>query len=151
MNASKQFEKDFVDYIKANPIKIKSGIIYSFEWIFRTYYNEDQISAITTLLKLLQKYIKDDIIVQAILHTISHFTYDDEICDKFIIDLINLVHHENKVIKKFALKVFDNWNSIHTLKALKSISPIKEEWLEEYRCDIIKRLESLPSSLSYKA
>ena len=135
-----QFENDFVSSARENTIE--SGHIYEFEDIFEAHRKKGSIAAAKMLSRLLQKYYGDAHIVKAILHTVSHYSYS-ELGEDFVFEAASLCHHENKGIKKFALKVFDNWDAIETLDMLKHTEPIREKWLEEYRQEIIKHLEQL--------
>ena len=135
-----QFEKDFVSSARADTVE--SGYVYEFEHIFESYLEKGAVFASKMLFKLLKKHYRDVHIVKAILHAISHYSYR-ELGDAFVMEILSLCHHENKGVKKFALKVFDNWEAIETLEALKHIAPIEETWIENYRQEIIRHLEHL--------
>jgi hypothetical protein len=92
--------------------------------------------------KLLAENYTNDRLVKAYLHIISHYSYS-EVGERMRISVISLLNHQNKGIRKFAIKVFDNWNSIETLELLKGSQEMKESWLNKYRQAIIDRLEGL--------
>ena len=96
--------------------------------------------AIQMLQYLLRDYYTDIKKVKAILHIVSHYAYE-MLGQDFVYPVLSLVGHQNKGIKKFALKVFDNWDSVETLQLLKGIESPKERWLSEYKEKIVKRLE----------
>ncbi len=49
--------------------------------------------------------------------------------------------HKNPEIKELAIRAFENWSSINSLKTLKKIK-VKPDWLQEYLVDVISDLES---------
>ena len=130
---------------------VESGVVCEYEYLFDEYVDRIGIYASSFLLNMLLKEYFDDIqIVKAILHLISHRTYD-EFGDMMSFQVISAVYHNDKRIKKFALKVIDNWDSVEMLPLLKGTSPIKEHWLNNYKNRIVLRLEdkkknALPSA-----
>ena len=135
-----EFEKTFV--AAAKNTFIESGGVYEFEEIFENYRRTNAMAAPPMLSQLLREHYGEIPIVKAVLHTISHYSYS-ELGREFVFHLDSLCYHKDRGIKKFALKVFDNWNAVETLKILKNKEPIKENWLETYRKKIINNLESL--------
>lgn len=133
------FEKEFIGATKG--AFIESGCTYGFEDVYEKYNKRNKFVAVRLLSDLLCKYYNGDInIVTAILHTISHYSYS-ELGNEFMYIVLSLCNHNNKKIKKFALKIFDNWDEIETLHLLKGNMPLRERWLEDYRQRIIKHLE----------
>lgn len=123
-----------------NEDTIESGVHYYFEEKFGEYFKEYPYMAIKLLEYFLRDYYTDTKKVKAILHIVSHYTYE-ELGEDFAYPIISLVNHCNKGIKKFALKVFDNWDSVETLQLLKGTQNPNERWLREYKERIIERLE----------
>lgn len=119
---------------------IQSGIHYYFEDVFNDYYVDNPYMAI----QMLQYFLRDHYIeigkVKAVLHMVSHYTYE-QLGRDFVYPVLSLVSHNNKGIKKFALKVFDNWDSVETYMLLKGTENPKEKWLHEYKERITNRLE----------
>lgn len=139
------FEKDFIAATKG--IFIESGCAYDFELAFEKYYKKNKFVAIKLLSNLLHKYYSDDLnVVTAILHTVSHYSYSD-LGEAFVFQVLSLCNHRNKKIKKFALKIFDNWDNVETLPLLEGTSALRERWLENYRQNIIKHLEGKKDGL----
>lgn len=133
------FEKEFISATKG--VFIESGCTYDFEDVYEKYNKRNKFVAVRLLSDLLCKYYNGDInLVTAILHTISHYSYS-ELGNEFMYIVLSLCNHNNKKIKKFALKIFDNWDEVETLKLLKGNAPLHERWLEDYRQSIIKHLE----------
>ena len=142
---TKYFEKEFVGATKG--IFIESGCTYDFEVVFEKYSKKNKLVAIKLLNKLLQKYYADDLnVVTAILHTLSHYSYS-ELGEEFVFQVLSLCNHKNKKIKKFALKIFDNWDDVETLPLLVGTSVLRESWLESYRQSIIKHLKGKKDAL----
>lgn len=119
---------------------IESGVHYLFEDKFDEFYKDNSYMAIQLLQYFLRDYYTDIKKVKAVLHIVSHYTYE-QMGQDFVYPILSLINHTNKGIKKFALKVFDNWDSIETLSLLKGTDPPKERWLCEYKERIINRLE----------
>lgn len=138
MNLYPIFRSDILKTINEN--MIESGVHYCFEDIYHEYFQNNQHMAAQLLQRLLRDYYTDARVVKAILHIVSHYSYE-EIGDDFVFPISSLLSHENKAIRKFALKVFDNWDSKDTLKVLQGTMAMREKWLEEYRKRIINRLE----------
>ena len=124
---------------------IESGVHYRFEDIFYAYFLKNRYMAIQLLLRLLRERYSEVNCVKAILQIISHYSYD-EVGDDFVFPLTALLCHENKAIRKFALKVFDNWSSINTLNVLKGTMKMREKWLDDYKNRIIERIERKDSN-----
>lgn len=53
--------------------------------------------------------------------------------EEFVFQVLSLCNHKNKKIKKFALKIFDNWDDVETLPLLVGTTVLRESWLESYR------------------
>lgn len=133
-----EFKSVLVSAIKEDAIE--SGVHYFFEDKFDEYYRDNSYMATQLLQFFLRDYYTDIRKVKAVLHIVSHYTYE-QIGQDFVYPLLSLVNHENKGIKKFALKVFDNWDSAETLLLLKGTESPKERWLCEYKEKIMNRLE----------
>ena len=133
-----QFKEDILRSICED--MVESGVHYIFEDSFQKYFERNQYMAIQLLQRLLRDYYNNVRITKAVLHIVSHYSYE-QIGEDFVFPILSLLNHENKAIRKFALKTFDNWDSISTLSVLKGTMPMKEKWLEEYRKNIIYRLE----------
>ena len=118
---------------------IESGVHYDFEDVFRRYFDKNHHMASQLLLKLLREYYSNLRIIKAILHIVSHYTYE-EIGEDFSFSLTALLNYDNKPIRKFALKVFDNWDAVETLDILHN-TIMKETWLNNYKDRIVERLE----------
>ncbi len=134
------FSRLFVSSAVAS--RIESGSIYDFENIFATYRQANPIAALKMLSRLLQENYGNAHIVKAVLHLVSHYSYLD-FGNEFIWQVNSLCHHKDKGIRKFALKIFDNWNAPETLEIIKHTEKMNEVWLEDYRQEIISRLEHL--------
>lgn len=119
---------------------IESGVHYHFEDVFHEYFKKNHHMAAQLLQRLLRENYTNVRIVKVILHIVSHYTYE-EIGDDFVFPFSSLLGHENKAIRKFALKVFDNWDSVDTLSVLQGTMPMREKWLDDYKNRIIERLE----------
>lgn len=119
---------------------IESGVHYFFEEKFDEYFKNNSYMAIKLLEYFLRDFFADVKRVKAVLHLVSHYSYE-ELGQDFVYPITSLVSHQNKGIKKFALKVFDNWDSVETLQLLKGTENPKERWLSEYKERIITRLE----------
>ena len=133
------FEKEFIGATKG--VFIESGCAYDFEDVFEKYNKRNKLVAVRLLSDLLCNHYNDDInITTAILHTISHYSYS-ELEKEFIYIVLTISNKKKKKIKKFALKIFDNWDEVETLKLLKGNAPLHERWLEDYRQSIIEHLE----------
>lgn len=133
-----EFKSALVSAIREDTIE--SGVHYFFEDKFDEYYRDNPYLAIQLLQFFLRDYYTDIRKVKAVLHIVSHYTYE-QIGQYFVYTLLALVNHKNKGIKKFALKVFDNWDSVETVLLLKGTESPKERWLCEYKEKIINRLE----------
>lgn len=142
-NEAEQKYPEFEDNMDCliNAISVESGYYYEYEEYFGKYMTESQILAKTLLLKYSRNRCDYPHIFKGILHLISHYDYNS-FGTYFSFLLGMALHHQNRGIKKFALKVFDNWDSMETLHILRGIEPMKESWLEDYRQEIIYRLES---------
>lgn len=132
------FKNDFIINVSEAPVE--SGVHYEFENIFDKYFIENPYMASKLLERLLREYYENIKIVKAILHIVSHYDYS-EIGEYFIFPVSSLCHHINKGVRKFALKVFDNWDSVDTLSVLRGTQVMREKWLNDYRTKIIQRLE----------
>ena len=119
---------------------IESGIHYYFEDVFNEYYMDNQYMAIQMLQYFLRDYYTEIGKVKAVLHIVSHYNYE-QLGREFVYPVLSLVSHNNKGIKKFALKVFDNWDSVETFNLLSGTENPKEKWLKEYKERITMRLE----------
>lgn len=119
---------------------IESGVHYGFEDKFNEYFLLNQHMAAQLLQRLLRENYANVRIEKAVLHIVSHYTYD-EIGDDFVFPISSLMNHVNKGIRKFALKVFDNWDAVETLSVLKGTALMQEKWLNDYKNRIIERLE----------
>lgn len=119
---------------------IESGVHYHFEDVFNEYFNQNRHMTTQMLQRLLRESYTNVRIVKVILHIVSHYTYK-EMGEDFIFPLSSLLEHENKAVRKFALKVFDNWDSVDTLSVLQVGPPMREKWLDNYKNQIIERLE----------
>ena len=133
-----EFKKTLVSAIREEPIE--SGVHYLFEDKFNDYFEDNPYMAIQLLQVFLRDYYTDTKKVKAVLHIVSHYTYE-QLGEDFVYPILSLINHTNKGIKKFALKVFDNWDSIETLSLLKGTEMPKERWLCEYKEKIVIRLE----------
>lgn len=140
-NEYNQFEDKIKHFIYINE-NILAGNYYNYEEYFRKLYDEDSKKSILWIRSLLKSnYYSNDRIVIAILHLFSHFEYE-EIGDEVWSMISSLFSHKNKKIQKYALKTFDNWNENSTVGILKG-TQINIKWLDEYRLNIIERLERL--------
>lgn len=133
-----QFKTELVSTIREDAIE--SGVHYFFEDKFNEYFKDNSYMATQLLQYFLRDYYTDIKKVKAVLHIVSHYTYE-QMGQDFVYPLLSLVNHKNKGIKKFALKVFDNWDSVETMLLLKGTDTPKERWLCEYKEKIITRLE----------
>lgn len=133
-----EFKSSLVSEIREDIIE--SGVHYVFEDKFDEYYRDNSYMATQLLQFFLRDYYTDIKKVKAVLHIVSHYTYE-QMGQDFVYPVLSLVNHENKAIKKFALKVFDNWDSVETIKLLKGTDMPKERWLCGYKEKIITRLE----------
>ena len=132
-----QFKKAILNSIHES--MVESGVHYDFEDVFCDYFIKNHHMASQLLLRLLREQYSNLRIVKAILHIVSHYTYE-EIGEDFVFSLTALLNHTNKAIRKFALKVFDNWDAEETLDILQN-TMMKETWLNNYKDRIVERLE----------
>ncbi len=119
---------------------IESGVHYHFEDVFYKYFEKNHHMAAQLLQRLLRENYTNTRVIKVILHIVSHYTYK-EIGDDFVFPFASLLEHRDKAIRKFALKVFDNWDSVETLSILQGGLPMREKWLNDYKNRIIERLE----------
>ena len=133
-----QFKQDMLICIRDTTIE--SGVHYLFEDKFETFYALNHYLATQMLQRFLRDFYDNTKIVKAVLHIVSHYTYE-ELGEEFQYPILSLIGHKDKGIKKFALKVFDNWDTIETLPLLNGTDELRERWLNEYKGKIIKRLE----------
>lgn len=120
---------------------VESGTISDFEPIYNEYVSKfgKQIAA-KMLMKMMAEYFENPLVIKGLLHLISHREYE-EFGENIGVYLSILILHKDKRIKKFALKVVDNWDRVEMLPFLRGTQEIKEYWLEEYRKKIVDRLE----------
>lgn len=133
-----EFKTTLVSAIREETIE--SGVHYLFEETFDEYFKDNSYMATKLLEYFLRDFYADTKKVKAILHMVSHYSYE-EMGEDFVYPILSLIGHCNKGIKKFALKVFDNWDSVETLQLLKGTGNPKERWLSEYKEKITTRLE----------
>lgn len=135
-----EFKRKMLQGIKSS--LVESGIICDYEILYDSYV-EKYGKAVSALLlsRLLKEFYDNTQIVKGLLHLISHRPYD-ELGEMMSFQVISAVNHDDKRIKKFALKVIDNWDSIDMLPLLKGTAEIREKWLNDYKNKIINRLEA---------
>lgn len=137
-DAYPQFKQDMLIYIRDTTIE--SGVHYLFEDKFKEFFVINPYLATQMLQRFLRDFFDNAKIVKAVLHIVSHYTYE-ELGEEFQYPILSLIGHKDKGIKKFALKVFDNWDTVETLPLLRGTDELRERWLNEYKGKIIKRLE----------
>lgn len=55
--------------------------------------------------------------------------------------IASLLFNEDIEVKDFAIKVFESWGDLNSLKALENTEEISPKWLEEYKQLVIKDLK----------
>ena len=135
----REFKRKMLQGIKSS--LVESGIICDYEILYDSYVDQYGKAVSALLLgRMLKEFFDNTQIVKGLLHLISHRSYD-ELGEMMSFQVITAVDHVDKRIKKFALKVIDNWDSVEMLPLLKGTGPIREHWLNDYKERIILRLE----------
>lgn len=136
------FEKEINDLIESD--LVASGEETNAEIMFREIYSQNKETALQWILTYSRKSYTHEKRIIAILHIISHFQYYELNDGIYIIAVAALAHHD-KVVKKFAIKCFDNWDNENLLTYLFGIDwdgiGWNNKWLKDYAKKIISRLE----------
>ncbi len=121
---------------------VESGMIYDYEILYDSYIDQyGQFVSALLLSRMLKEFFDNTQIAKGLLHLISHRPYN-ELGEMMAFQVMSAANHDDKRIKKFALKVIDNWDSVDMLPLLKGTSAIREYWLNDYKNKIIQRLEA---------
>ena len=125
-------------------VVVISGEYYAFEdYFYDQYYKKDEILSIDLLDHFFKNiYGKDNRLIKAVLHLISHYRYED-LGTRFVwqVNACLYADKSDKAVRKFALKVFDNWNNNEAIAILQGGEPLREAFLENYRKKIVSRIE----------
>lgn len=139
------FKKEMLNEIMSSTVE--SGVYCAFEDYYEKIWLTHGLTVASRLLqKMFGEYFNNSRIVVALLHLISHRSYD-EFGGSINSQLVLLAFHRDKRIKKFALKVIDNWDSTEMLPYLLGTQDIKEQWLNDYKNKIVQHLEAKRDAL----
>ena len=83
----------------------------------------------------------DSHVVTGILHSLSHYDYNDIALGGGMWIAMGLLRHEDIYVRDLAVRAFENWNSKKAIPALKSLN-CGESWQQDYVDSVILALES---------
>lgn len=119
----------------------ESGVAGNSEIYFSKLMEKDRTFALGMINDAFLRYINDEYIIVNILHTISHFDYEDVYPEAQTMALI-AISNKNVCVQEFAIKCYENWQSKEAIHILES-TQYTRDWLSEYANDVIDDLKEL--------
>jgi len=81
----------------------------------------------------------DTNLIVGLLRVVSRFSYD-RISPQGMTMALAAFPHKNQEVRETAIRVFESWGNLESLKILKNIS-VEESWLSEYLQQVISDLK----------
>lgn len=95
--------------------------------------------AMSFLSEIANKNLKDEHVLEGILHILSNYSYE-EIAPYGISIAIACAFNHSLVIQDLLITCLDEWNSVDSIDILKGLI-IEVHWLDDYREEVLMRLE----------
>ncbi len=118
----------------------ESGIESNFERFIRKTLKNKNLDIKNLINVLMLQGFSNDLMLLALLKTMSHFAYYELYPQSMTIAMACL-SHKNVEIKECVIGCFENWATHECLGILKTFSKFEEIWLNEYITQVISDLE----------